>query len=90
MPHIPAFIPSEPFVDLENSSDSIKFNSILNPEQPEEPATSIAQDREGNIWIGTAFSGLYLFYDGAFSNFNNIPALRNNYITAISATPKHY
>ncbi|MBK8344372.1 MAG: hypothetical protein IPL12_14285 [Bacteroidetes bacterium] len=41
------------------------------------------QDREGNIWIGTAFSGLYLFYDGAFSNFNNIPALRNNYITAI-------
>jgi len=30
---------------------------------------------------------LYLFYDGAFSNFNNIPGLRNNYITAIGATP---
>ena len=73
-------------VDLENATD-YRVQFILNPEQPEEPATTIMQDREGNIWIGTAFSGLYLFYDGAFSNFNNIPGLRNNYITAIGATP---
>ncbi|MBK7443152.1 MAG: response regulator [Bacteroidetes bacterium] len=85
--HTGIYTISKPFVDLENSSD-YKVQFILNPEQPEEPATSIMQDREGNIWIGTAFSGLYLFYDGAFSNFNNIPALRNNYITAISATPE--
>lgn len=74
------------YVDLENATD-YRVQFILNPEQPEEPATTIMQDREGNIWIGTAFSGLYLFYDGAFSNFNNIPGLRNNYITAIGATP---
>ncbi len=74
------------YVELENATD-YRVQFILNPEQPEEPATTIMQDREGNIWIGTAFSGLYLFYDGAFSNFNNIPGLRNNYITAIGATP---
>ncbi|HRG27996.1 MAG TPA: two-component regulator propeller domain-containing protein, partial [Chitinophagales bacterium] len=74
------------YVELENATD-YRVQFILNPEQPEEPATAIMQDREGNIWIGTAFSGLYLFYDGAFSNFNNIPGLRNNYITAIGATP---
>ena len=50
-------------MDLENATD-YRVQFILNPEQPEEPATTIMQDREGNIWIGTAFSGLYLFYDG--------------------------
>ena len=59
---------------------------ILNPENPEEPASCLMQDREGNIWIGTPLSGVYLFYDGAFTNFNNVNTLRETYITSIGST----
>ena len=62
----------------------------LSNEQPDEPATSLLQDREGNIWIGTAYHGLYVFVDGAFSNFNNIPSLNNEYITGITQTGNKY
>lgn len=87
--HTGIYTVKKQYVNLENAND-FKKQFILNPEQPEEPATAIMQDREGNIWIGTAFSGLYMFYDGAFSNFNNLLSLRNEYITAIKPIPNGF
>ncbi len=68
-----------------NAGDALDHRILfpLSSDQPDEPATSLAQDREGNIWIGTAYHGLYVFVDGAFSNFENIPALEHAYITGI-------
>ena len=37
-------------MDLENATD-YRVQFILNPEQPEEPATTIMQDREGSIYF---------------------------------------
>ncbi len=77
------------FTDAENASDHRVLFPLSN-EQPDEPATSLLQDREGNIWIGTAYHGLYVFVDGAFSNFNNIASLNNEYITGITKTGNKY
>ncbi|MEZ5014232.1 MAG: two-component regulator propeller domain-containing protein [Chitinophagales bacterium] len=70
------------YVDSEDALDH-KEAFVFNSENPDEPATSLMVDREGNIWIGSAYNGVYMFYDGAFSNFNNLPALQNNYTTGI-------
>lgn len=83
------FLVKKEFSALENSFDH-KTLFPLSHEQPDEPATSLMQDREGNIWIGTAYHGLYVFVDGAFSNFNNIASLNNEYITAITKTGNSY
>ncbi|HNI55766.1 MAG TPA: two-component regulator propeller domain-containing protein [Chitinophagales bacterium] len=77
-----SFVPKS-FVDTDDQYAHAE-HFILNPENPEEPASCIMQDREGNIWIGTPLSGAFMFYDGAFSNFNNLPSLRNTYITAFT------
>ena len=47
-------------------------------------------DQAGNIWIGTPLSGAYMFYDDAFSNFNNVPSLCNTHISAIGSTEIPY
>ncbi|MBK7034896.1 MAG: response regulator [Bacteroidetes bacterium] len=70
------------FVEREDALDH-KTQFILNGENNEVSASCLMQDREGNIWIGTDFNGLYMFYDGAFSNFNNLPSLQNIYITDV-------
>ncbi len=87
--HTGIYTVKKQYVNLDNAND-YRQPFILNPEQPEEPATTIMQDREGNIWIGTQFSGLFMYYDGAFSNFNNLPGLRNEYITAIKPIPNGF
>ncbi len=80
--HSGVYIIDKEFAEADDAIDH-RTQFIINSENREEPATSIMQDREGNIWIGTAFNGVYMFYDGAFSNFNNIPALRYGFITAV-------
>ncbi|MBL6449470.1 hypothetical protein JMN32_24370 [Fulvivirga sp. 29W222] len=34
--------------------------------------TSMVQDREGNLWLGTYRSGLYKLWDGKFTNYSNL------------------
>ncbi len=70
------------FVDREDALDH-KTQFILNGENKDVTATCLMQDREGNIWIGTDFNGLYMFYDGAFSNFNNLTSLKNIFISDV-------
>lgn len=70
------------FLVAEDAYDH-KMQFIFNSENIDEPASSLMQDREGNIWIGTSFNGVYMFYDGAFSNFNNLPSLKNTFITSM-------
>ncbi len=75
-----------------NAADAYDHRILfpLSNDQPDEPATSLFQDREGNIWIGTAYHGLYVFVDGAFSNFENLTALHNAYITGITKVGNQY
>lgn len=76
------YIIKKEFTDREDAYEH-RTQFILNSENTEVAASCLMQDREGNIWIGTDFNGLYMFYDGAFSNFNNIPSLKKVYITAV-------
>jgi ligand-binding sensor domain-containing protein/signal transduction histidine kinase len=43
---------------------------------------SLAEDRDGAIWIGTTRSGLYVWHDGEIAAFNTAHGLTNNFVRA--------
>ena len=74
------------------AADDYADHKILFPldkENKTQSATALMEDREGNIWIGTAYNGVYMFSDGAFMNFSNIPYLENAYVTCALLNGNH-
>jgi ligand-binding sensor domain-containing protein/two-component sensor histidine kinase len=55
------------------NTSAIKENSV----------SSLAEDNEGNLWIGTRGGGILRYRNGHFTNFTTSDGLTSNYITSL-------
>lgn len=73
-------------LELDDTLDVIKYTT-KNSGIPSDAITGIAEDKHGNLWIGTGSNGLAKFDGKKFTHYKaaNSPFVKSNYITRVKS-----
>jgi hypothetical protein len=78
------------YIELDDTLDVIKFTT-LNSDLPQDVVTGLAEDKYGNIWIGTGSEGLAKYDGKRFTKYRmeNSPFVSSNFIKKIKSDNEH-